>query len=1315
MKRVISKLVTLKWAILFGIIAFCLASVSAPAFSADKAIAKLTSFSGTVLIKSQGVWGVAPAKDLPLYSDDKIVTKIGAATITFDDGAVMDIKANSNLLIRETEETGVAKQLGAAKRQLRLLLGKVLFRSGKGTSVSTSLETTTMVCGLRGTKGTLSVDAAGETYLEFTEGGGDTIGNFISGIAVDVPSELANFNPAQRAAFVAAAAADQAARAVEKLASGEIKDADAAFTGAQAAEAGAREAKAAAEAMLSNPDETIRNEAAAAVSAADVAIEAARAAQQQALNSGATGAALETQITTGGLIGFDMPGIETIQGNEMDIIPGTLLPPDINIEMHPDMITNGSSASFELSVNKEVVITYRLDGGSEIVLSGSSIDLTGLSEGTHEILFIAYDNLGNAGSTSYNWITDYTAPVVSIPIRPGVIANTSNFVFDVADTNKTAGITYQYQLGSGEWTTITGASLASLLSGSSADGIYTINVKATDAAGNESAPTSYTWTYDKTQPVLFVDSTPAAFTTIADVNLSVGYENVEPGTISYSYTLNGAPSSNNLTGLSDGAYTMVVTATDQAGNSSTNTITWVVDTTAPTVTVGGAPATYTNSTGATLSAGHSNPELGTVTYLYTLNGGLPTSSNIVSGLTDGAYTMVVTATDQAGNISTGTITWTVDLIAPASLDASRSAISPTTADLSFSSVELHPGTYSWNLSGPVSQSGTTSGDMSLTGLESGTYTFTWTATDAAGNSTVGTPINFVLKQYAMSGSAGGTDSISGGAQLAASIFSGDPIMDWNGWENNMSGTWDGLYSGPLELASGGITGDNGYWLSAISSGDISGETATGTSNLLILTPTTRIQGISGDFSGTFDPAGGWTGTDSGSPGDMVTTLLSFSSNFYAYDLDGEINGIMGSTDSFYLWDKSWDSPESVDVIGKYEPGISGFALPDVFTMKINSYNPYNGLETIWDLDTSNSGAYYGYLSGRRDVNSSAIDLGFLGLYVDDDGKAGFLKGRNVSGNAYDSIGMWRASGEIFPVQVYSPGALPTDLQSMAVRTESSFEDLNLSIGAFDIGPGVIILDTDNLYTTRIQDGDLSLSVVSELMSGTYDKPSAGDAWVADIYFADAVGASRGAYIGSQWSANKIDAQGYQAWVNFDLGTTGVAGGELTGTFDPTTWKAAANWASMDTATFLSMFEAGRLNELAALNIPCIEVGRVNLTGSGGNLTNVTMTDTIFFADSVSGTVPRIWATGDVSGTTNGLNPVDSSAFLGGTSGTVSFTNVVFKVDKYDGAGGTWNASVIGVATVASNNVEIKGNAAGTVGTPSTTFSGTGSGVVKVTP
>jgi hypothetical protein len=84
-------------------------AISSRAFSAERAIAKLTSFSGTVLIKSQGEWGVQPQKDLPLYSDDKVVTKIGVATITFNDGAVMDIKANSNLLVKETGGGGVGE------------------------------------------------------------------------------------------------------------------------------------------------------------------------------------------------------------------------------------------------------------------------------------------------------------------------------------------------------------------------------------------------------------------------------------------------------------------------------------------------------------------------------------------------------------------------------------------------------------------------------------------------------------------------------------------------------------------------------------------------------------------------------------------------------------------------------------------------------------------------------------------------------------------------------------------------------------------------------------------------------------------------------------------------------------------------------------------------------------------------------------------------------------------------------------------------------------------------------------------------------
>jgi len=478
MKRVTSKLAILKWAILF-IMLFCFISVAVPAFSAEKAIAKLTSYSGTVLLKSHGDWGVKPEKDLPLYSDDKVVTKAGIATITFDDGAVMDLKANSNLLIRETEEGGVGGGVAAAKRQLRLLLGKMMFRSGKGTNVNTTLETTTLVCGLRGTAGTLSIDAAGQSYIQFTEGGGDTVGNFISGVASDVPSELANLNPAQKAAFVAAAAADQAAQASAKLATGEVKDADAALAGAQAAEAAAQEAKAAAETMLSNPDATIRTEAAAAITAADAAIEAAKAVEQQAIDAGAaavpvTGPTTTETTTTSETVGFDVKPIATTQGNETDILIGDTIPPVVTPMTGPNPITNSNSASFTFSADEDVTYYYQLDGGSKVKVGQSLkdevsvVDLSGLSEGSHSIVLIAEDSYKNAATYDYAWTTDYTAPVVALSAAP--------------NTEGTATITAYYTNSEpGTVSVVINSDIAG-----PAVGQHTISVTATDQVGNTS-------------------------------------------------------------------------------------------------------------------------------------------------------------------------------------------------------------------------------------------------------------------------------------------------------------------------------------------------------------------------------------------------------------------------------------------------------------------------------------------------------------------------------------------------------------------------------------------------------------------------------------------------------------------------------------------------------------------------------------------------------------------------------------------------------------------------------------------------------------
>lgn len=262
--------------------------LSTPGFSADKSIGKLTDFSGTVLIKSQGSWAVEPRENLPLYSGDKVVTREGTATITFNDGAVMEIRSNSNLMITEREEEkGIFKKVKFVERRLRLILGKLIFRTGR-SKIKISFETPTAVCGIRGTAGTLSIGADGQPYIYFSEGGAIfTIGDFISGVAEDVPAELADLNPAQRAAFVAAAAADQAKRAAEKAATGEISQAQAALALAQAAEAAADEVIKMATEMLNNASEDVVAGANEAISEAEAAKEAAKEAQQDAIDAGA--------------------------------------------------------------------------------------------------------------------------------------------------------------------------------------------------------------------------------------------------------------------------------------------------------------------------------------------------------------------------------------------------------------------------------------------------------------------------------------------------------------------------------------------------------------------------------------------------------------------------------------------------------------------------------------------------------------------------------------------------------------------------------------------------------------------------------------------------------------------------------------------------------------------------------------------------------------------------------------------------------------------------------------------------------------------
>lgn len=210
---------------------------STSARSAEEPIASLTDFSGTVLVKSRGQWGVEPTDNLPLYSQDKVVTRIGIATVTFNDGAVLEIKSNSNVLVQEREkEEGIVGTIKVIERRIFLFLGKMFFKTGKA-DIETRFEAATAVIGIRGTSGTLSIAEDGTCWITFTEGGAaHMIGAFI-GEPPPVPQAVADAHPVQLASVIADYAAERCRKAEEQALLGEISEVQKDWICAKAAEA----------------------------------------------------------------------------------------------------------------------------------------------------------------------------------------------------------------------------------------------------------------------------------------------------------------------------------------------------------------------------------------------------------------------------------------------------------------------------------------------------------------------------------------------------------------------------------------------------------------------------------------------------------------------------------------------------------------------------------------------------------------------------------------------------------------------------------------------------------------------------------------------------------------------------------------------------------------------------------------------------------------------------------------------------------------------------------------------------------------------
>ena len=247
----------------------------------------------------------------------------------------------------------------------------------------------------------------------------------------------------------------------------------------------------------------------------------------------------------------------------------------------PSSITSSRSASIAFSGDDSASFTCSVDGGAYGVCV-SPKSLTGLSEGAHSLAVKQTDSTGTVGPEStVNWTVDLTAPGAPVvSTKPSALTNSASGSFSF---NGEANASFTCSLDGGAFASCSSPASFSNL----AEGSHSFSVKQTDQAGNVGPASSLaSWSVDLTPPTAPVLSgAPAALSNLKTVKISFTAATDK----TFLCSLDGAtPSACNksvsLAGLSEGNHTFVVSHSDPAGNVSSATATWTVDSTPPVIT-----------------------------------------------------------------------------------------------------------------------------------------------------------------------------------------------------------------------------------------------------------------------------------------------------------------------------------------------------------------------------------------------------------------------------------------------------------------------------------------------------------------------------------------------------------------------------------------------------------------------------------------------------------------------------------------------------------------------------------------------------------
>jgi hypothetical protein len=420
--------------------------------------------------------------------------------------------------------------------------------------------------------------------------------------------------------------------------------------------------------------------------------------------------------------------------------------------------TSDSTPAYSGTAEANSTVTVIVDGvtvGTTIAGAAGDWSLTPaapLADGTHTVKAFATDANNNTtpDSNTNTFTVDLTNPtVVVISPTEGSTTNDSTPAYSgTVEAGSTVTISVDsVLLGSA---TVTGNAWTFTPTTPLADGTHTVTATATDAAGNIGTD-SNTFTVDLTNPTVVAtspaegsatnDSTPAYSGTVeVGSTVTISVDSVLLG----SATVTGnAWTFTPTTPLADGTHTVTATATDAAGNIGTDSNTFTVDLTNPTVVViSPAEGSTTNDSTPAYSGTAEAGSTVTISVDGVLLGSATVTGNAwtftpTTQLPDGQHTVIATATDPVGNTGPDSNTFTVDTAATVVVT------SPAEGSTTNDSTPAYSGTVEAGSTVTISVDGVPLGNALVMGsvwtftptapLGDGTHSVTPTATDAVGN------------------------------------------------------------------------------------------------------------------------------------------------------------------------------------------------------------------------------------------------------------------------------------------------------------------------------------------------------------------------------------------------------------------------------------------------------------------------------------------------------------------------------------------------------------------------------------------------------